>query len=569
MSSSTGSNGEVRGPLPFDPMTYGIISAFCAIAWYNVIEINAQVFLTFKRRRGLYFWSLLITSWGIAIYVVSFILKFFVPSANWILYTTLLTIGWYPMVTGQSIVLYSRLHLVVRDPRILRFVLTMIIVDACLFHIPTTVMTYGVNSPDASDWTRRFNIMERLQMTAFMIQEFIISGIYVWATLRLLKPIYNVRTRKVMYHLIYINLIIIAMDVVLLVMEYTNYYDIQASLKPMVYSVKLKLEFAVLNQLMVLANTGLPEGQARGNAYNFADKKNIGIGGGGGGYGSGVKPHVSHDDADYKPSHLSPHAEKHHAGALGSGNNHIVKTQDVSVDSEIKGSSPPGYGMDSMSNASTIAGGSGPDHESADGDGAWPRGTGRKITVRSKFARPSGGDVAGKKSPTGSDAALNPRFQQGGERNLDGLNGGRPSRTDSPDPSESSVEDYHKIGESGDSTKARNVMGLAVTSAPKQRVTGDDAKRQDSSGSDPWGKNVGYVRPNTADDKKEGASMTKPSAMFDGGSRETYEARAWGSGGGNSSSSNPRKTTSRDGPVATRPSVEEFAADKARDARGS
>jgi hypothetical protein len=36
------------------------------------------------------------------------------------------TIGWWSMVTGQSIVLYSRLHLVVSNQRVLRRVLIMI-----------------------------------------------------------------------------------------------------------------------------------------------------------------------------------------------------------------------------------------------------------------------------------------------------------------------------------------------------------------------------------------------------------------------------------------------------------
>ena len=94
-------------------------------------------------------------------------------------------------------------------------------------------------------------------MTFFCIQEFIISGIYVYSTIRLLRPVYHGRTRKVMMQLIWINLIIIGMDVVLLIMEYNGNYEIEATLKAMVYSIKLKLEFAVLNQLMTLANSSV------------------------------------------------------------------------------------------------------------------------------------------------------------------------------------------------------------------------------------------------------------------------------------------------------------------------
>ncbi|KAI9816224.1 MAG: hypothetical protein M1827_001825 [Pycnora praestabilis] len=259
MSSNPANNGETGEKIQYSTATFMAIAAFTAIAWYNAIELNLQVFLTFKRHRGLYFWSLLISSWGCVLHSLGFILKFFQLTTNDYLSVTIITIGWYAMVTGQAVVLYSRLHLVVREQRTLRLVLSMIIVDAICFHIPTTILTYGSNSSDPNKYAGPFSYMERIQMTAFCIQEFIISGIYVYATIKLLRPVYHGRTRKVMMQLIWINLIIITMDVILLAMEYKGNYEIEATLKAMVYSIKLKLEFAVLNQLMQLANSGVAD----------------------------------------------------------------------------------------------------------------------------------------------------------------------------------------------------------------------------------------------------------------------------------------------------------------------
>ena len=247
--------------IQFDQATFMAIAAFTAVAWYNALELNVQVFLTFKRHRGLYFWSLLISSWGCILHALGFLLKFFQLTTNDYVSVTIITIGWYAMVTGQAVVLYSRLHLVVREHKVLRGVLAMIIVDAFCFHIPTTVLTYGSNSSRSEQFTAVFNVVERLQMTAFCIQEFIISGIYVYSTIRLLRPVYHGRTRKVMMQLIWINMVIIGMDVVLLAMEYGKNYEIEATLKAMVYSIKLKLEFAVLNQLMTLANSSVNSAQ--------------------------------------------------------------------------------------------------------------------------------------------------------------------------------------------------------------------------------------------------------------------------------------------------------------------
>lgn len=249
--------GTTGSAISYAVGTYMAIAAFTAVAWYNVAELNIQVFLTFKRHRGLYFWSLLISSYGCVLHALGFLLKFFQLTTNNFISVTIITIGWYCMVTGQAVVLYSRLHLVVREQRVLRGILAMIIVDAICFHIPTTVLTYGSNTRDSHKYTPAFNVVEKLQMTAFCMQEIVISGVYVWSTIRLLRPVYHGRTRKVMMQLIWINLIIIAMDVVLLAMEYLNIYDIEATLKAMVYSIKLKLEFAVLNQLMTLANSSV------------------------------------------------------------------------------------------------------------------------------------------------------------------------------------------------------------------------------------------------------------------------------------------------------------------------
>ena len=257
MADSHGhTDGVTNHPLANDnlPQTMAI-AAFTAIAWYNVIELNISIYLTFKRKRGLYFWCLVISSWGIVFHSLGFLLKLFGVVKSYQVTCTMITIGWYAMVTGQSLVLYSRLHLVVKEDRILRWVLIMIIWNAITLHIPTTVLTYGSNSPQHELFSRGYAIMEKIQMTMFCLQEFIISGIYVWATLRLLKPVYKKRTQSVMTQLLWINVGIIMLDIAMLVMEYLQQYAMETVMKGFVYSVKLKLEFAVLNQLMRLANS--------------------------------------------------------------------------------------------------------------------------------------------------------------------------------------------------------------------------------------------------------------------------------------------------------------------------
>jgi hypothetical protein len=235
------------------------IATLAGITWYNAFELVTLIFVTFAQYRGLYFWSLLVSSAvGLIPYSLGFLLKFFnLTSATW-LPVTFLTIGWWAMVTGQSFVLYSRLHLVLANQRTLHRVLLMILINAVLLHIPTTVLTYGTNLTPAgatlNSYKTAYNVIEKIQMTGFCIQEFIISGLYIWETVRMIRLDMDQGKRKIQYQLLIINMIIIIMDLGLLVAEYRNYYIMETMLKGAVYSIKLKLEFAVLGKLIHLVH---------------------------------------------------------------------------------------------------------------------------------------------------------------------------------------------------------------------------------------------------------------------------------------------------------------------------
>ncbi|KAJ5085741.1 hypothetical protein N7532_010512 [Penicillium argentinense] len=234
------------------------IATLAGITWYNAFELVILIFVTFAQYRGLYFWSLFVSSAvGLIPYSLGFLMKFFnLTSATW-LSVTFLTIGWWSMVTGQSIVLYSRLHLVLANQRILRRVLIMILVDAVCLHLPTTVLTYGSNLAKGDSRhaiINGYNVMEKIQMTGFCLQEFIISGLYIWETVRTIRLDMDRTKRKIQYQLIIINLLIIIMDLGLLVAEYRDYYIMETMLKGAVYSIKLKLEFAVLGKLIHLVH---------------------------------------------------------------------------------------------------------------------------------------------------------------------------------------------------------------------------------------------------------------------------------------------------------------------------
>ncbi|EXK24864.1 hypothetical protein FOMG_18445 [Fusarium oxysporum f. sp. melonis 26406] len=255
-----------------------MIAVFISIAFYNVLELNAYIFGSFKKRSGLYFWSLVVATWGIAFNGTGYLVRHFSPSAQRYLYSTVILIGWCTMITGQSVVLYSRLHIVMHNQRRLRMVLIMIIADAIWLHLPVIILVYGVGSPNPEPFQKPYEIFEKIQLSVFFVQELIISGLYVWETskrLRLEKSIGNTKTRMVLNHLLVVNVLVILLDVSILALEFANLFNIQTAWKPLVYSVKLKLEFSVLNRLVELTR-GRNE-SSYGRSHNATHHDDVGL----------------------------------------------------------------------------------------------------------------------------------------------------------------------------------------------------------------------------------------------------------------------------------------------------
>jgi hypothetical protein len=88
------------------------------------------------------------------------------------------------------------------------------------------------------------------------------------------------QTRRLMQQLVFINVVIILMDTALLSMEYASLYLLETVVMGVCYSIKLKLEFAILSRLVKFVGGGdrpLPfirderERKKKGNDDDLAD----------------------------------------------------------------------------------------------------------------------------------------------------------------------------------------------------------------------------------------------------------------------------------------------------------
>ncbi|KAI1631284.1 hypothetical protein F4809DRAFT_179871 [Biscogniauxia mediterranea] len=239
-----------------------VIAGFLAIACYNSIEIYIFILRTFRRRHSLYFWSMLAANSGIPLHSIASVLRYFSLAPNAPM-AVLVVLGWWLMVTGQSVVLYSRLHLVVGEPRKLRCVVAMIAFVCITLQLPTSVLFITTNAmklTDGNPVVNTFNVFEKIQLAAFSTQESIISGLYVYEASAALKHMEVIKGRKVrtlFRDLIALFILVVVLDITLMATEYTNHFLIQTTYKPLVYSVKLKVEALVLNDLVTLLQSNM------------------------------------------------------------------------------------------------------------------------------------------------------------------------------------------------------------------------------------------------------------------------------------------------------------------------
>ncbi|KAF1846503.1 uncharacterized protein K460DRAFT_377686 [Cucurbitaria berberidis CBS 394.84] len=243
-------------------------AAFLGIAWYLCAELNVRLSIRASRRRSLYFWACLVCSWGIIIHSITITLNDF---KVWETYGSIVIIHltWCSYVVAQSVVLYSRLNLVLKSERIGYYVLYMIVVNSFIFGLGTVIFGLVARHPGMITKLSRANIIwDRVQLAAFFVQETLIGLLYIRETATHLKNMTLLgtnrkTTRRHLRHLISVNIFIIILDCSLMGLCYSGFFFLQGFYKVAVYAIKLRTEFTILNQL----RSSLPGASTHGSDY--------------------------------------------------------------------------------------------------------------------------------------------------------------------------------------------------------------------------------------------------------------------------------------------------------------
>jgi hypothetical protein len=246
--------------------TYAATWALIGISFVLSTEVLVLIFIQFKRYRGLYFWSLMVTVLGLLIrslgnsfrYGASTVLA---DAALW-----LIVVGITGHVIGQMAILYSRLHIVYWNPTVLRCVFITILLQAIFFILPMYFMQPLVNgntSIESPAWEEAVGSYENAQKIAWVIEENILALFYVWATVRLLRTNLRVKIRRIMWELLGMSVFVFVVDILWLVLFFERQIGITNGVQLAAYAIKLRLEFAILNQLLRATQAPTPSGSHR------------------------------------------------------------------------------------------------------------------------------------------------------------------------------------------------------------------------------------------------------------------------------------------------------------------
>ena len=203
-------------------------AGFVAISFYLFADINLSIYRVFKKKQGLYYWSMLLGALGCVICAIAIVLEYLRPHPQplWVLYTLFIIGGWTIYAPAQLLVLYSRLHLVNQSRVLQRWVLITIIAVSCCMIIPTWILDWHAMNPynhrHNTLYSPRKAIMDRINQIGFTVAETFVSGIYIQSLVKLLRLKASVRQRQVMMDLIYINILAESLDILTVILVFLN-----------------------------------------------------------------------------------------------------------------------------------------------------------------------------------------------------------------------------------------------------------------------------------------------------------------------------------------------------------
>jgi hypothetical protein len=251
------------------------MACFIAMAMLCSLELCVLVYSKFRRRTGLYFWSIVVAIFATTLYQWSDMVQYFlIPGEHLWLLSILGSTGYVLYVLSDFLMLYSRLHLVQASPRTLRIVRSVMIAEFLLVTIPDTILANGALYLDG--WAFPGSIFRRVEIVIYCTVEISLSIVYILHVRRMWSTESSPMVQRVCKDLLYMNILIIILELSNVGIEYSanyalqNCYTVHITIhatpihfslirlrQTFLFAYKLKIEIWMLNKLTELAQSTL------------------------------------------------------------------------------------------------------------------------------------------------------------------------------------------------------------------------------------------------------------------------------------------------------------------------
>jgi hypothetical protein len=204
------------------------MGVFTGIALMCNFELFVFIATKFKRRNGLYFWSLLVASVGALLHSIEVIMVYFVAAdlPRWSFGITGV-LGYLLYVPAQYLVLYSRLCVFSSSTRLLRWVLILTSTEFIMITIPEAfIWTAELAFPDSTKISQAGNVIQKIEVCAYTAVEIILSGIYTVQMVRMWKTSRDPRIRTILKRLIFANSLLVILDAGNVTMQFMDSFGL-------------------------------------------------------------------------------------------------------------------------------------------------------------------------------------------------------------------------------------------------------------------------------------------------------------------------------------------------------
>jgi len=251
-------DGEVFGAMAL------VTAALIGMGVLCAIEVFFLIGFTFRRRTGLYFWSMNITNAAELCFNISSILSLWVlkDSYPWITLTFSVASDLGYAFFG-FLILYSRLHILSASPRTLRFVLGAIIAESLLFEVPQEVLLIGSTILPSSKFSAIYGVWWRIEACVYTACDLLLSGIYIFHVKSMWGSVANPQIRTVLKKILLMTAFLIFIDISNIVLTFAANYPVLIGIQGFLFAFNLKVEIWSLNQLTEISKSALMASQAR------------------------------------------------------------------------------------------------------------------------------------------------------------------------------------------------------------------------------------------------------------------------------------------------------------------